>query len=113
MKKVLVIFGLVLLNSIAHAQQGLENIIVEKYYVSNAADATGSIGTLPAGSVTYRVYVDMLPGYEFQAAYGINTHVLKISTTTSFFNNQDIVALEKCSYVQRILRINQAANLNF
>ncbi len=73
----------------AVAQNGLENIIVEKYYVSNAADATGSIGVLPAGSVTYRIYADMLPGYKFQAAYGVPTHALTFSTTTTFFNNED------------------------
>ncbi len=90
MKKILL--GLALLTgSIASAQNGLESIIVEKYYVSNAVDANGSVGTLPAGSVTYRFFVDMLPGYRFQAAYGApaGNHVLTFSTTTSFFNNED------------------------
>ena len=71
------------------AQSGLEGIIVEKYYVSNANDAAKSSGTLPAGSVTWRIYVDMAPGYKFQAAYGVPTHTLKMTTTTSFFNNTD------------------------
>lgn len=71
------------------AQNGLEGVIVEKYYVSNAADAAGSIGALPAGSVTYRVYADMLPGYNFQALYGVSGHTLLVNTTTSFFNNED------------------------
>ncbi|MCW3083335.1 MAG: hypothetical protein JWP12_701 [Bacteroidetes bacterium] len=74
---------------VSFAQNGLESVIVEKYYVSNAADATGSIGALPAGSVTYRVYADMLPGYNFQALYGVSGHTLLINTTTSFFNNED------------------------
>jgi hypothetical protein len=73
----------------AKAQNGLEGIIVEKYYVSNAADSVGSIGILPVGSVTYRIYADMLPGYKFQAAYGVGGHALLISTSTSFFNNED------------------------
>ena len=74
-----------------NAQNGLESIIVEKYYVSNATDAAGSVGTLPTGSVTYRFFVDMLPGYKFQAAYGspVGSHVLTFSTTTTFFNNED------------------------
>ena len=86
--------GLVLLTGSVRSQ-GLQNIIVEKYYVSNAADAAGSIGTLPVGSVTYRIYVDMKAGYKFQAAYGTQDfnkkplHVLKITTTTTFFNNED------------------------
>jgi hypothetical protein len=69
--------------------QGLEDVIVEKYYVSDAADAAGSSGVLPVGSVTYRVYIDLLPGYNFQALYGVQGHFLTVSTTTSFFNNED------------------------
>ena len=44
------------------AQQGLEGIIVEKYYISNENDKAvdGDGGELPNNSVTYRVYVDML-----------------------------------------------------
>ncbi len=70
--------------------QGLEDIIVETYYVSDANDATDTDGgSLPAGSTTYRIYVDMAPGYEIQAVYGNNDHLLKIETTTEFFNNED------------------------
>lgn len=78
-----------MLSVTANAQNGLENIIVEKYYVSNAADAALSSGTLPTGSVTYRFYADLLPGYKLQAVYGVNNHPLKFVTTTSFFNNED------------------------
>lgn len=83
--------GLLLSAGMVNAQNGLESIIVEKYYVSNAVDANGSVGTLPTGSVTYRFFVDMLPGYRFQAAYGapLTNNVLTFSTTTSFFNNED------------------------
>jgi chitodextrinase len=81
--------GLSLLGTVANAQDGLEKIIVEKYYISTAADSIGSQGVLPVGSVTYRVYADMLPGYKFQALYGNSDHALKINTTTSFFNNED------------------------
>jgi hypothetical protein len=69
--------------------QGLENIIVEKYYISNSSDTSAIGGHLPIGSVTYRIYVDMLPGYKFQAAFGIPGHELRLETTTSFFNNED------------------------
>ncbi len=73
------------------AQNGLERIIVEKYYVSDENDKTvdGDGGELPVNSVTYRVFVDMLPGYIFQAAFGTPEHELRISTTTRFFNNED------------------------
>ncbi len=89
MKKITLLFGLVAFSTIVRAQNGLEQIIVEKYYVSNAVDAAGSAGTLPVGSVTYRVYADMLPGYKFQAMYGDGSHPLKVATSTSFFNNED------------------------
>ena len=75
--------------NICFAQNGLEKIIVEKYYISNAIDSAGSIGNLPSGSVTYRVFADMLPGYKFQAIYGVPAHSLKINTSTGFFNNED------------------------
>ena len=78
-----------LMGGATFAQNGLEGVVVEQYYVSNAADATGSIGTLPVGSVTYRVFADMLPGYKFQALYGVAGHTMKINTSTLFFNNED------------------------
>ena len=71
------------------AQDGLEGIIVEKFYVSTKADNAGKMhsGDLPKGSVTYRVYVDMKPGYRFQAAYGSPTHPLIIQSSENFFNH--------------------------
>ena len=81
--------GMLLTSSFTYSQNGLENVIVERYYVSDANDAEGSIGVLPAGSVTYRVFVDMLQGYNFQMAYGSSSHTLSINTTSSFFNNED------------------------
>jgi hypothetical protein len=95
MKKIFLGFALLCSAALVNAQNGLENLIVEKYYVSNSVDAAGSVGTLPAGSVTYRFFVDMLPGYTFQAAYavpgsgGVGVHPLFINTTTTFFNNED------------------------
>ncbi len=76
--------------SLVQAQNGLENIIVETYYISDANDATDTDGgALAEGAVTYRVYADMLPGYNFQAVYGNDNHTLRIATTTEFFNNAD------------------------
>jgi hypothetical protein len=89
MKKLLIALGMLISANMVNAQNGLESIIVEKYYVSNAADAAGSVGTLPVGSVTYRFYVDMLPGYKFQVAYGTAAHTLSLTTSTTFFNNED------------------------
>lgn len=78
----------VLFSTSAKAQKGLENIIVEKYYISSDKDTAGSVtgGYLPIGSVTYRVFADLAPIYRLQAVYGEGTHELKIKTTTRFFN---------------------------
>jgi len=89
MKKIVFCLSLGLVSLFAHAQHGLEKVIVERYYVSNKADSLASSGNLPVGSVTYRIYVDMLPGYNFQTAYGDSKHELRLETTTSFFNNED------------------------
>jgi chitodextrinase len=94
MKKILMGAALMALSVLGKAQ-GLDSVIVEKYYISNAADRTGSIGfgsdTLPVGATTYRIFVDMPPQCKFQAAYGINApnHALKLTTTTFFYNNTD------------------------
>ena len=91
MKKITLVLLLLVSVIYTKAQNGIENIIVEKYYISDANDtsANSTDGILPIGSTTYRVFVDMLPGYKFQAAFGIATHELKIATTTLFFNNED------------------------
>ena len=86
MKKITLFLGLLIGSSVANAQ-GLENIIVEKYYVSNAADSIGSVGILPKGSVTYRIFVDMAPRYRFIAIEGNANHELRVATTTSFYNH--------------------------
>jgi len=91
---------LALINSTVYAQQNysitysdslaLENIIVEKYYVSKTSDYIDSTaGILPAGSLTYRIFVDMKPGYSLQVVYGNQKHELFFKTTTAFFNNMD------------------------
>ena len=85
------LFGLLFSSITSYAQQGLEKVIVEKYYISNAYDTSANnyASKLPQGSVTYRIFADLLPGYKFSAAYGSPEHTLKIATTTTFFNNID------------------------
>jgi hypothetical protein len=74
------------------AQQGLESIIVEKYYVADAADSAdaaenGAVYPLRAGMITYRVYADLLPNYSVIQMFGAPGHPLEINTTTAFFND--------------------------
>jgi len=69
---------------------GLEDVIVEKYYISDANDATDADGgSLPVGSTTYRVYLDLAPGWRVETIFGSADHDLTMSTTTAFFNNED------------------------
>ena len=73
--------------------QGLQGIVVEKYYQANAADVadatanSGSPVALTTNSVTYRVYVDMAAGYKFNSIFGNAAHNLNVSSTTGFFND--------------------------
>ena len=84
--------GLMLAASSAFSQ-GLQGIVVEKYYQANAgdvADATANSGSpvaLTTNSVTYRVYVDMAAGYKFNSIFGNAAHNLNVSSTTGFFND--------------------------
>lgn len=70
---------------------GLEGIIVEKYYIADANDAADSDGGtgLTEGTVTYRVFVDLKPGYKLLTVGGFPNHPLSIGTSTTFFNNDD------------------------
>jgi hypothetical protein len=70
-------------------KHSLEGIIVEKYYVAtdkDIADTTG--GALPNNAVTYRIYVDLKPGYKLQAIYGVPKHDMFIKTTSQFYNHR-------------------------
>lgn len=91
MKRIL-LFAALTLCSADFVAQGLESIIVEKFYISDEADFQDAeenfaVYPLHPGSVTYRVYVDMLPGYKFIQMFGSPEHTLRIETTTSFYND--------------------------
>jgi hypothetical protein len=79
--------------SFAAAQaQGLQGIVVERYYQANAADVSdatteGAIVPLTTSSVTYRVYVDMAAGYKFSQIFGSPTHTMTVSSTANFYND--------------------------
>ena len=90
-KNLIIGLGILCLNAVAYAQ-GLEGIVVEKYYSTDAADganalAEGSITTLNTGTTVYRVYVDMAAGYKYSQIFGSNANNLKVNTTTNFFND--------------------------
>jgi hypothetical protein len=67
----------------------LQKVIVEKYYVSDASDATDTLGGgLPIGSTTYRIYVDLAPGSVLKKIYGDVNHPFSIQSTAPFFNQK-------------------------
>jgi hypothetical protein len=87
MKKIIIAMALVVLGKISFAQ-GLENIIVEKYYVTNSSDAANVTGgSLPNGAVTYRFFANLAPGFKLQAVYGGSGHQLKMVSTAPYFNH--------------------------
>jgi hypothetical protein len=84
----LLIAVILITSSLTSFGQGLEGIIVEEYYISDAADAEPVFG-IPgpvAGSTTYRIYVDLAPEYKLQQVPGFPTNLLEFSTTTGFYN---------------------------
>jgi hypothetical protein len=70
---------------------GLQRIIVEPYYVADANDAADLDGgeSVVEGARTYRVFVDLKPGYKLLNVGGFPSHPITFSTSTSFFNNDD------------------------
>jgi len=73
-----------------HAQNLIEDVIVERYYVSDASDATDQNGgPLATGSVTYRIFIDLCEGCSLRAVYGDENHALRIESTAPFFNHLD------------------------
>lgn len=69
----------------------IEDVIVEKYYISDANDATDTteFRSVAVGSVTYRIYVDLKEGSRIRKIYGDTYHALKIESTQDFYNNID------------------------
>jgi hypothetical protein len=68
----------------------IEDVIVEIYHVAedeNLMDMNGQ--SLPPGTITYRIFIDMKEGYALQAMYGLKDHPLIFKTTTQFYNNID------------------------
>lgn len=77
-----------LLQSISGWAQ-IDSVIIEKYYIADAFDATDTTQgrTVDAGSVTYRIYLDLSPGSKLLAIYGDQNHPIQIKSTAPFYNN--------------------------
>lgn len=84
----LLLFAIVLSDLTVQAQ--IDSVFVEKYYISDANYATDTIGGgIAAGSVTYRVFIDLAAGSKLLRVYGDVSHAIKFSSTTDFFNHKD------------------------
>jgi hypothetical protein len=96
--KSVILFMLITSFKISHAQEdykmtpadslSIEEIIVEKYYtyIQSVVSDT-AVEILPEGTVTYRIFVDLKPGYSLQVVFGDENQDLYFKTSTSFFND--------------------------
>jgi hypothetical protein len=93
MKKLFVaLFATITTLTLAQTFEGLQGVYIEHYYQSSEEDnaAVSKSGDLPKGSKTYRVYLDLEPGYRFQVAYGSSHHPLIFQSSQPFFNHAAI-----------------------
>ncbi|MBK8500677.1 MAG: hypothetical protein IPL52_18100 [Flavobacteriales bacterium] len=79
--------------SLGVSAQGLQGVVVENFHVTNQADAdyynglgNGS-GTMTPGLTTYRVYIDMAPGYKLNTVFGSAGNVMDVTSTAVFWND--------------------------
>ena len=96
----------ILFNSTIFFSQ-IENVIVEKYYVSDANDFTDTSGGIVSmGSTTYRIYIDLAPGSILKKIYGDPNHPFEITSTEVFFNN----ILDGKSFAKDITKVSLEEN---
>ncbi|MBS1582749.1 MAG: hypothetical protein JST66_11170 [Bacteroidetes bacterium] len=60
--------------------QAIEQVLVETYHVSERGNGEAPL-------TTYRIFLDLAPGYDLQMVYGDERHPLWIRTSTTFFND--------------------------
>jgi hypothetical protein len=88
----------------------LEDVIVEEYYIADSTDCADTLGgILPQGSITYRIYLDLRPGYKVQAIYGSAGHEMFIKSTTAFYNNENYIALTGLNVNDKNINIGNVA----
>jgi hypothetical protein len=86
MKKL--IFTLFSVCCIVSIQAQLEKVLVEKYYITDATDATDTNGgSIQPGTTTYRIYIDLLPNTVLKSIYGSTGHPVVFESTAPFFNH--------------------------
>lgn len=88
LQAILLLLGLFLTSFLSQAQ--IENVIVEKYYISDDFDGLDTNGGhLLPGSVTYRIYVDLPKGNKLLRIYGDKNHPFILQSTAPIFNHKN------------------------
>ena len=83
-----VLYTLIAICSFSLLKAQLEKVIVEKYYITDANDATDVTGgTIQAGTTTYRIYIDLLPNTRLKSVYGSTGHPVVFESTAPFYNH--------------------------
>ncbi len=87
LQTILLLLGLFLTSFLSQAQ--IENVLVEKYYISDDFDGLDTNGGhLLPGSVTYRIYVDLPKGNKLLRIYGDKNHPFIVQSTAPIFNHK-------------------------
>jgi len=84
----------ILLSFCVHAQSPIiEKVIIDTFYVSSAKDTgifeNGYVQSLPEGSITHRIFIDLAEGVKLLKVFGNEQHPYTIKSTELFFNNTD------------------------
>lgn len=83
-----ILFTVIAFCCFSFAKAQLEKIVVEKYYITDANDATDLTGGLiQVGTTTYRIYIDLLPNTRLKSVYGSAGHPIIFESTAPFYNH--------------------------
>ena len=87
LKQLILFIGFIFTSILIQAQ--IENVLVEKYYISDDFDGLDTNGGhLLPGSVTYRVYIDLAQGSKLLRIYGDKNHPFILKSTAPIFNHK-------------------------
>ena len=88
LKQLILFIGFILTSIWMHAQ--IENVLVEKYYISDDFDGLDTNGGhLLPGSVTYRIYIDLAQGSKLLRIYGDENHPFILKSSETIFNHKN------------------------
>lgn len=87
-KLILLILLFSSIGRLAWGQQYIQDLILEKYYITDSNDAADPFSAgLNESDTTYRVFIDMCEGCKLLGMFGNENHLFEISSTEPFYNN--------------------------